>query len=478
MTQAAPKAGGASLRRIKAPPPTLDSQLRAFLRSPESRRYAESLGMTALAPVVGWLVQPIDPLFLKNRFSWLIVPPVLIALRHGFGPGTTSALLLVAAVVFRNQSRPDGSGLPTELLFGMVGLAMIVGEIAASMTRRLAAMEAENAHLRTQFEGFSRSYALLELSHERMEQRSEATITPLRGALTSLAACTKDTGDAAPTLAALAPNTLLIMQAYGNVLSAAIYAVGSGGKIEGDPLATLGKPAPVLATDRLVAAALDTAAVTYAAPGINADETPLLVAVPIIDAKGTRLGVVAIHAIPLFSLESLNLRLLHVVAGYVGDLVSPSRWEDSGAKDDWARLQRHLDRACVEASAGRLPGVAMAFWCKKGDRGTSVLEGLLAKDLRVTDFAILQRDSDGNPMIFAVMPLTDEQGSLAFLARLEGLCRQRLGAGVAALGIQSRTWILGAESNPKALVAEFKDCLAPGAGQKLASRTPSASMTS
>jgi hypothetical protein len=420
-----------------------------------------------------------DPLFLKNRFSWLIVPPVLIALRHGFGPGTTSALLLVAAVVFRNQSHPDGSGLPTELLFGMVVLAMVVGEIAASMTRRQTAIEAENDHMRTQFEGFARSYALLELSHERMEQRSEATVTPLRGALTSLAACTKDTGDAAPTLAGLAQNTLLIMQAYGNVLSAAVYAVGPSGKIEGKELAKLGKPEPVLATDRLVEAALETGAVTYAGPGINADETPLLVAVPIVDAKGTRLGVVAIHAIPLFSLESLNLRLLHVVAGYVGDLVSPSRWEEGGAKDEWARLQRHLERACVEANAGRLPGVTMAFWCKKGDRGTAVLESLLGKDLRVTDFAILQRDAEGNPTLFAVMPLTDEQGSLAFLARLDGLCRQRLGAGLAALGLQSRTWILGADSNAKSIVLELKDCLLPGAGARLsAPRSPTASLTS
>ncbi len=458
MSEAPPRVPTASdpaqRRRIKPRAPTFSERARAFFVSRRTRVYIESFVISVLAPIVGWLVQPEDPLFLHNRFSWLAVPPVLVALRHGFAPGVTSALLLVAAVFAARRHEPAG-GAGVELLFGMVLLAMLVGQVAASTARRFAKVESEYAHLRSQFEGFSRSYALLELSHERLEQRVEQGVTPLRAALSSLESGSKDP-EQAPSLAAAAENMLSVMAMYGRVQAAGVYALGPSGEMAGEPVATLGAPAPVAPSDALVVAALGAGKIAYASGRTpDPDNTTLLVAIPLVDARGTRLGVVAISALPFVALEASNLRLLLVVAGHVADAVSPSLWKERTLGDEWERLAGHLQRACANARAGRLPGAAMAFWCKKGERGTAALDSLLGGDLRTTDYSIPRRDADGNPMVFIVMPLTDEDGALAFLARIDRLCRERLGAGLQACGVRSRTWLVTPGSDAEAILQEF-----------------------
>jgi hypothetical protein len=454
---------GAKQRRIQPVAPTLVARLRAFAAKKQTRVYAESVVLTLVLPLVGRVVQPEDPLFLRNRFSWIVVPPLLIALRHGFGPGVTSALILVAMVVLR-ASHATLAVLPTELLYGVVLVTMIVGQVAAAMTRKFDKLETDHQHLRAQFDGFSRSYMLLELSHERLEQRAVSGLSSLRAALSALFAA-EDKGGSAP--AEIAERTLAVMASYGRLQAAGIHLFDEHGVLAAAPLAAVGPARPLAEGDPLVLAALESGEVVHS-PGRAGElgtATELLAAIPLIDSRQRRLAVVAVRSLPFVALEASNLRLLFVVAGYAAEALRPDRagaGEAGAREDERARFRARLERAIADARDVRMPSILMVFGCPKAERGTEVLEKLIAKDLRSTDFPLLLRAArSGDPLLFIVMPLTDRDGTLAFRARIDRLSRERHGADLASLGVVARSWLLrGASAD--ALLAEIRTLEADG----------------
>ncbi|MCL2723545.1 MAG: GAF domain-containing protein [Polyangiaceae bacterium] len=442
-------------RRIEDTPPRVGTRTRtrALLKKQKLRAYAEAIVITLLMPAIGMVVERKDPLFLSHGFSWLAVPPVLVALRHGFGAGVTSAILLLSLVAFTRT-------LPAELAYGVMLLTMIVGQVSASIRRKSNKLETDYRHLRTQFDGFSRSYMLLELSHERLEQRAAARLTSLRGALHALIDAKATRED---DLAAGFTKMLGIMASYGRVQAACVHLVDGEGRLESSPIASIGAMRPFPKDDVLVKEALDSGEVVHAAKYHELSaSTTLLAAIPLLDVSQKRIGVVAIQSLPFVAFEASNLRLLYVIAGYTVvsmRSVAGAAGEDARETDRWSQFVERLERAGIDARDNHLPSVLAAFSCKKGSRGTIVLEDLIARDLRTTDWPIMRRDRSDNPVVLVVMPLTDADGAFTFRARIDRLSRERNGADMASLGVSFRIWLLkGAKSNT--ILAEVEALLA------------------
>jgi hypothetical protein len=402
------------------------------------------------------VANPEDPLFVKHGFRWIVVPPVIVALRHGFGPGLTSALVLLLLVLFSQT-------LPSELAYGVILLTMVVGQVSASIRRKTDKLETDYNYLRTQLDGFSRRYALLELSHERLEQRVPSRLTSLRGALQELV----ENGIPRESAAAFT-KMLEVMASYGRVQAASVHLLDAAGRFDATPIASIGAMRAVSGDDLLVKDALDSGEVVYVAQHREAHApTALVAAIPLLDVNQQRLGVVAIQTLPFTALEASNLRLLHAIAGYA--VVSLRTNDDARQGDRWSQFVEQLERAALDARDRGLPSVLVAFWCRKGERGTEVLEDLLSRDLRITDTPILRRDPKDNPAVLVVMPLTDTEGALAFRARIDSLSRERHGVDMAALGVSFQTWLLGGGGAQSAtILAELNKMMETHEGAKLA----------
>jgi hypothetical protein len=64
----------------------------------------ETLAVTALLLAIGYGINAADPFYLHHQFPWLIVAPLLIALRYGFLFGMSSTFLFVVLLMVGKNS--------------------------------------------------------------------------------------------------------------------------------------------------------------------------------------------------------------------------------------------------------------------------------------------------------------------------------------------------------------------------------------
>ncbi|XQU08736.1 hypothetical protein P4544_02285 [Halomonas sp. LY9] len=159
--------------------------------APRWLRYLETLIITLALPVIGWIINPHDPLLLGSGLTWLLaIAPLLVGMRYGFALGFSSALISVAIMGLEGFWHHGdllverAQRLPIAIALILVG--MVAGEMADVWRRRLQQMAILHRAQSTRLEEFVRHYQLLRVSHDQLAERLAANPFTLRDALRAL----------------------------------------------------------------------------------------------------------------------------------------------------------------------------------------------------------------------------------------------------------------------------------------------------
>jgi hypothetical protein len=314
--------------------------------------WAELVILTLLAPALGFWLRRDDPFFLAGGFPWPLAGVILVAIRYGAFRGLLSVLCLAVAFgVAHKLHALTATGLPTGHALGAVFCALVCGEFRDAWGRRLDAGEAEVERLQERLRSFSRVYHLLRTSHDRLEQRVHGGPPTLRDQLAGLAGRTIPEGEKG--LQKLAADFLALTASSAGVLSGAVLGLPTAGLPGATALATLGEGEAPGIDDPLIQECLAQGKLVSLKEGLEREAaSSLMVAAPLIDARGVTLGVLAVRTLRFIALHEDNLKLLAVLGGHFADLVS-QRMRNGEAPQ--VLFLEQLQRAATDAQTHRAP---------------------------------------------------------------------------------------------------------------------------
>ena len=436
-------------------------------REPDSLRrrvgaWLETLLIVSIFLLAGFWIDQNDPFFLRAEFPWLILAPLLPALRYGFHHGFLAALVLVALMALAWHSGLfTGPRFPAELAVGMLIVGMLSGEFADSYMRRLNQQRVINDYQRLRLDEFTRNYHLLKVSHDRLEHRLAASSHSLRGALLELRKhLSPGSGN---DLASQAQRIMSLFTAYGWVQVAALYAVRNRRMVV-RPLAMTGQIGAVDPFDPLVRRALvEGRMTTLTQERLNdedAAEQGLLAVVPLVDVSGHVWAIVCIREMPFIALQEENLRLFAVLGGHIGDILAAAQ-QQTGPDPELSAFMTDLRRALTDHRLYGLPALVVVITLPADHPDAAEMARLFVSQSRGLD-RIWQPDDEPH-RLFLLMPLTHPEELVPYRNRMDRALAERFGHGMDELGIHISSHVLQRRDDPDKLLETLRETVAiPG----------------
>jgi len=418
--------------------------------------------VTLLLPALGLWRHSADPFFLHASFPWLVLGPLLLALRYGFAQGLTSAMVLSLLMYgFYRAGRLGVQTYPGSLALGLLLTGMLAGEFCDMWHRRLERLSELNRYRQDLVQKFTRSYQLLSMSHEQLERRVLANTRSLRETMTFLrerALAVKPNPADSRELHHL---MMEVLSSFGWLQVAALYLVDDHGILIPKIVAKLGNPKPVPIDDPMLVHAMQKKRLacirpesTPKLPPVNEESGPvptydmLLAVLPLTDIHGRIWGMVTVQAMPFEAFSPNHLNLLAVIGGHMGDLLA------LGAGGGAYQFHTALMRGHIDARDHRLAAMLLGVRVDPALAPPTLMPELLELH-RGLDQQWLTQDRNGQPVLLLVMPLTDAEGGRGFVQRLENFCQNRYGKTLADVGVRTYQSALdgvgGAEEKLRAL---------------------------
>jgi polysaccharide biosynthesis protein PelD len=360
--------------------------------------------------------QHYDPFRLGSGFPWPVLGPLLAGLRYGFAYGFVSSLLILAtlgvAINLQWQVSPE---FPLGWAIGVVIVAMVAGEFRDTWGRRLHRLEGAYQYRAERLEEFTRNYQLLRLSHDRLEQTVANSGFSLREGIMHLQT-SLDAIDGAEGLAESSLQKLIEFVAeYSAITQACIVGLTADRIDTARILACVGEKFVIDDSDPVLNTALESgelAAVSFATEN-TVDQSQLLAALPLSDSTGEVHAMLLVRSMPFFAFHESNLKLVAVLAAHGVDHLRFGTASSSVARfiASFERVHQDFLRFNLDATLLRLSGAAGEM--------TGIYEKLRAS-VRAIDLICVGR-SEGQPVIWILLPLTDAANARAWMERTDGV---------------------------------------------------------
>ena len=413
---------------------SIDSPHKDFSLAPSASgagAWLETLLITGITVGLAWWLSPDDPLQ-ANDFPWTMLAPLLIGLRYGFVKALASALVLVGAVVvLHRQGSPLYLELPSAYIVGTLVVAMLVGEFRDRWERRLQKLQMANEYRQYRLDEFTRAHQILRLSHDRLEQRVAGGDQSLRSSLLLLREQLRQLERRGEALQSMADMVVALLGQYGSLRVAGLYRMLDEQRVEPKPLATLGEMALLDPDDQLVQLCIaQRKLVSVREMFIEGGEwkgfTSLQACVPLVDAEGNLLALLAIRQMPFFAFNDRTLSLLALLAGHVADLLRSDpaslRLEDADAQF----FSQQLKRSLIDVEQHQLQ--ATLFAVELGAPNDELVR-VLVDSQRGLDLQLRATNRHGRDCLLILMPLTSAEGIVGYVNRLQYLLGERFGQG-------------------------------------------------
>lgn len=420
----------------------------------------EMLLILTIALALSYWVRPENPFFLNESFPWILIAPMLIALRYGFFFGFISVLILLAvfelAVRYAVISQTE---IPYTYMIGCVITTMLVGEFRDFWQRRLDLLSESNSYRQLRLDEFTRTFYLLKVSHDRLEQELAGSGQSLREAIRSVQRdIAMEEGLLTP---AMATSMLNLFVDYGSLQRCALIGVTKANSPDPEPLANVGGMRDVDVNDPLVQRCLQTAslvAVNVEFVENQAEASQYLLCIPLADCSGRIWAVLVVESLPFFILNDKTLRLLTIIAGHLADKIS----HQSEAPVDLRLPEQqffnvNMQRAMRDRTRHHVPAVLIFFAIAENENPRRFVNMLHAMR-RGLDVMLLM-DGEARRLVWLLLPLTDTLGLEGYQIRLEDKVRQEYGQSLSDLPIVIRRHEL---STPAALLNFSRELLLDG----------------
>lgn len=424
--------------------------------APAAKRWSVS-GVYGETFAIGFVV-PMLMLWFAAQGPWapyalpiLYLAPLVLGLRYGFAVGAAAAVMTATSLVLVVLLKPDAAfAMPRGQAIGLVLAGMVAGqasEIWAARIRRLGALA---RYHQMRLEQFTAAYHLLKISHAQLQQRVAGGSRNLRNALERLKQREPLlNAQGGEPLGGIAEELLDIMVEQGDLYTAAVYAINDRNLLRLPALATAGEAPALSVFNPLLRETMRTGMLTAVpASGESAHERVIAV-VPLVDSGGRIHGVVVINDMPFLSVNEDTFGLLGVLGKHIGDILARLT-RPINETDSVASLRNSMQQHLVDARQHGIPAALLA--CRIVDASRrELLMAHCGRSGRGLDQSWIARDRQGHPVIFKLLPLTDEAGAATFAKRLQ---REDVGGRPAKSGMVNHIWMLGQYRHSDAILAE------------------------
>lgn len=417
--------------------------------------WVESIGITLTILAIGFIATPNDPFFLHSEFQWLWCGPLLVALRYGMAPSMVSlGILVVAWSIFSWQGLLQ-EAFPTQQILGGLLITLVSAQFSTIWNQRMRRTHQVSRHALERFEQLSKAYYMIRQSHDRLEQNLISRPVTLRQAMhdlrgllvKSLSGFNRDS----------ASEMLGILSNYCSIESAAIYLSDDEDSLEGDPVASCGRGAPLIEEDLLLRSAIESGNTAYqVANRLRLEErSTYLVAAPIVSSSGKRIGMLLVTEMPFLSLQRETLQIMAVLLSYAADHVEAS-------VNSKGVLAVYPD--CPTIFAAEL--FKMVRLRKELDISSSIVAISIRPSPRLEDIcAVLERQQRGldhawrrsvgwGVQFVTLMPFSGPGSVEGYLTRLNGILTKQHRMTVKSAGISFNSLVLTSE-DPLLQLAEL-----------------------
>jgi hypothetical protein len=411
--------------------------------------WLETLIVTALVIGLGMWLRPSDPLFMQAAFPWPVVAPLLAGVRYGFAPGLLSAGLLVMTLFILRESGLQTYGqVEPSYIVGLMICGMLVGEVRDLWQQRLQRLQRANDYSRSRLDEFTCAHQMLRVSHDLLEQRVAGSDQSLRSALLGLREKLRFMPGEGDALSVLAEPILALLGQYGSLRVAGLYRVDEHrAQVLPDALASIGAMGSLDTRDGLITLCLNRGELITVCQELidsagQAQPYSLQACVPLIDADGHLMAILAIRQMPFFAFQERTLSLLALLAGHIADLLRGDRHTLQSVDADAHHFSRQLKRC---QSDMQQHGLNACVFGLEMTRANERLVQLLGRHQRGLDVQLLLRNGRCNPLLLILLPLTDSAGARGYLTRIGVLLHEAFGpdSDLASLGVQ--LWVYNLE---------------------------------
>jgi polysaccharide biosynthesis protein PelD len=260
--------------------------------------WIETTLMVLFAVAVCLWIAPKDPFGINAQFPWMLIVPLVVAMRYGTVIGIYASMLVVAvwATLPTLALAPPDQEFPKAYFLGGLIIVLIAGQFADIWNSRLEKIKEVNAYIDARLSSLTRNHYLLRLSHERIEQDLLIRPTTLRDLLLELRTKINLQTDALPG----ATEYLRLLAQSCEVECAGLFvptdsARGPAGGWERTPAAQLAEAQELLLADPLVVRALETGNLTHPQDDANLDDSRYLAVIPLVTGNRRTIGLVAIE---------------------------------------------------------------------------------------------------------------------------------------------------------------------------------------
>ncbi|MEJ2673919.1 MAG: PelD GGDEF domain-containing protein [Acidihalobacter sp.] len=418
----------------------------------------ETVLITAALPIFGLWLRPDDPFFLHADFPWLVLAPLLPALRYGFVYGFGSALSLATLIAlgWRLHWFPMPY-FPGSFVLGLLVVGMVAGEFSDLWARREAREHTVANYQRQRLDEFTRAYHMLRVSHDRLEQRLAASSQSLRLSLVQVRRLLFATPADQSMLEGAAEAIMGLFADFGWVQVAELYALHEG-QPDAEPLARLGQSDALRADDPLVREALHSGELVSVRSedlaSLPRDTNGVLVAVPFVDVNGEIWALLTIHEMPFVAFQQQNLMLLAVLGGYIADQFVAAKGRAGIADSTSSDFVRDAERALIQRRRFGLPSMVQTVAIDNAAQEDNLI-GILSGQVRGLDRLWIQHSAAQTPVLFMLMPLTNEAQGVSYRTRIGRQLREVYGVEADVLGVTFQ----GREIDPRDSVDGLIDYL-------------------
>jgi hypothetical protein len=431
----------------------------ATKRRPISGIYVETFVLGSVVPIV--------LLWFSAEAPWapyvlpiLYLAPLILGLCYGFAAGAACAVLTAVALILVSLLKPDAAfAVPRAQAIGLILVGMVAGQARQIWAARIRRLDSLARYHQTRLEQFTSAYHLLKVSHAQIEQRVAGGTRNLRNALEGLKhRAPQLNAQGGEPLGGIAEELLGIMVEQGDLYTASVYALNERSLLRFPALAKAGDAPEISVFNPLLRETMRTGMLTSVQAGGETGFEQVIAVVPLIDSSGDIHGVVVINDMPFLAVNADTFGLLGVLGKHIGDILRRLT-HPIDEIESVSSLRDNLDRYLVDARQHGIPSAFLA--CRIfDDSRRELLVTHCETSGRGLDQSWIAKDGKGHPVIFMLLPLTDETGATTFARRLQ---QQVVGGQSAKSGMVNHLWMLDQYSHTDKMLAEvFQICHVEG----------------
>jgi|GEM_PF-200859 len=429
--------------------------------------WLESIVITAVFFIAGVANRPDDPLMAGQAFPWSLFAIILIGMRYGAAEAFASAVgLHMATGLYGLATGLPVFPLPLAFSLGLFTCALVVGEFRDIWEQGSEKLERSNEYRQARLEEFTRSYHVLKISHDALEQEHAGRRNSLRSAMLSARSSLNDArpDDIGDTL-------LELMATYIAARTAGFYPL-RGTSLDTSPAASIGDPGELKPDDPMLMKALQTRVTVSVRPEDTAslasrDVGDSIVFIPVVDAYQQLHGVISITQIPFFSLTERNLQLGSIIASRFADCLRAAErlQELEKAKTDEAADPATLTRKeelywfcyqtlrCLDqANAWNLESHLLVHRFANPEDAHFYVNTVQSQT-RGLDVLLDWEQPDGQKYLLMLLPLTTKEGVELFMRRFGNYIKEAHSLELMEAGIDTHRLHVQQDSTKSGLIS-------------------------